>query len=251
MENKLIEKYADNPYVRALITAIPYVGGAIDVVLSEKGSEWRKERIELLLKNLNERVGKLKLDIEEINNRFKTEEFYDSIIHALESSTKTRHHSKINGYANILINEIVVPDDQKLYSIDLILSTLDIITIDEIKYLSFLFQNNNEIQVHKVFGVFIYLEKYKNEVERSGRKADNRNELTKDCLFELNLDIIWKFLSDKNIITIDDNPKAGDVRYSSGNFNMMTNGYIEYSSSRIYRLTEYGNYFVKWIIDNE
>ena len=251
MKKNLIKKYSDNPYVRALVTAVPYIGGAIDVIISEKGSEWRKERIELLLKNLNEKIGKLEIDQDEILRRFESEEFYDSIIHVLESSTKTRHHSKIKGYSNILANQLIDRNTKKQFSIDLILSTMDTITIDEIEYLSKLYHDNGEIEIYKIYNKFIYLDVYKQNIEKFGNEARNQSELPKECIFNLDLDIIWKFLSDKNIITFELEEKENDVEYFYQTSNQSTSGHIRYSAKKVYKLTDYGNYFINWVIDNE
>ena len=109
MEKKLVEKYSENHKVRALVNLIPHIGGALDVLLSEKGAKWRGERLMKLLSELDSRIGNLENSslIEKIVNETKeSEEFYDLLIQSLNSVIRTRHEEKISCYANILLNYI-------------------------------------------------------------------------------------------------------------------------------------------------
>jgi len=86
--NKLIQKYADALYFRALVQMIPNFGGAIDTILYEKGSQWRQERLKSLLNYFDQQLNEISKDNEtlkeKINKKIDTEEFYNLFIHCVE-----------------------------------------------------------------------------------------------------------------------------------------------------------------------
>lgn len=249
MKNKHLEKYPDNFKVRALINLIPHIGGALDILLTEKGAKWREERINKLLSELDAKIEDVKsngFSDEKINQKFESEEFYDLLIQAMNSSIRTRHSQKISYYSNILLNQIVL-DHQTEFSSELMIATLDNLTIDEINYLTELFNNQNKIELRLVLGRLIYQEKYQDWIRINKKIANNGEELPEDCLFPFNVNLIWKLLSDKNLVNIDGSDQFGsfDYSYSAG---LRTSGQIKYSEKVIYSISEFGEQFIKWII---
>jgi hypothetical protein len=63
MKNNLIEKYPNNYKLRAFVSLLPNIGGALDILLSEKGSKWREKRLIEFLTKLETRIENLESDI--------------------------------------------------------------------------------------------------------------------------------------------------------------------------------------------
>lgn len=102
---KAVEKYSERTYLRALIGAIPYVGGAIDILISSKASKITEKRIFNYIETLSKRLESITED--SIDKKFlETEEFFDLIINSLEKSTKTRSNNKKEYYTEILTKRI-------------------------------------------------------------------------------------------------------------------------------------------------
>ncbi len=96
------EKYAEVTLLRASVQIIPYIGGALDTLLSGKGSEIQRQRIEHMLKNLSERLSK----IESAKVLEPTEEFYDLSLAVFDGAVKSRSEEKRNRFASILVNQV-------------------------------------------------------------------------------------------------------------------------------------------------
>src|SRR4028118_1234953 len=88
-----IERLNKDPYLLALITAIPGVGGSITQVLTGIGQQIVEERNAKLFKQLSEHLA----DIEEQSIRrdyFETPEGFDLFIKAMDASRRTRSDEK-------------------------------------------------------------------------------------------------------------------------------------------------------------
>lgn len=98
---KASEIYAENTYIRALVNAIPYIGGSLDTLFYSKGQKILEERILILLKNLKEDI---ELTEEKMVKKdfIDTEEFFDLIVKAINASTKTKSKEKIKLYSKVL-----------------------------------------------------------------------------------------------------------------------------------------------------
>lgn len=107
---KASEKYGDMSGLRALIQAIPYVGGSFDTLLVDSGQKFKEQRIEGLITEINERLSKIEkpLDPKAIQN---SQEMYDMLIFAFEQSSRTRSEMKRNNFAKIITNQIIDPID--------------------------------------------------------------------------------------------------------------------------------------------
>lgn len=245
MNKSLIEKYEEKYKIRALINLIPHIGGALDLLLSEKGSKWREERIELFLKQLDERLGQLeKKEIEaEIIN---SEEFYDLMIQTLNLVIKTRHKEKIELFSNILSKHIK-KERKSIISSELMISILDSLTIDELHYFSELRQKNNDIILHNILQTKVIWDSYINNIKKTGKVASNKNQLPRDSVFDFQMDIIWKILSDKNLILIDEKNELGKLDYQYSTPYQSFSSQIDYNKIIKYKITDFGLEFLKWI----
>jgi hypothetical protein len=250
MSKSLLEKYSKSPYLRAFVSLIPNIGGALDILLSEKATKFREERLGNFLSHLDSRVKTLELKSNEIEERFSNEEFYDLFIHAVESSLKTRYETKQASYANILINQLE-PSEENLNNAELMMIMLDNLSIEEIKYLSVLQNINGEINVHLIYGNKVDIDECKGFLEKNQIELRSVKDLPDESKFELFLDIIWKFLSDKNLVEIEKDDRNGSLMYSYGHSNHMTTAYLEYEGQIKYRITEFGKEFINWVVDSK
>lgn len=104
--DKVIEAYSDRAWLRALVAAIPHLGGALDALLSAKADEIRRERIEYLFDKLFQATAML--DEDKVDYLFlDSEEFFDIFVKTLEAASKTRQRDKIDFYAKILCNSAI------------------------------------------------------------------------------------------------------------------------------------------------
>jgi len=250
MEKHLLEKYNDNPQLRALISLVPNIGGALDILLSEKGSKWREERLHKLLKELDAKIDLVKSDkyfADKMKERLVSEEFYDLLVQSMNSAIKTRQSQKIELYANILLNHIINANNEN-YSSELVIAILDSLTIDEITYLSELHKNKDKIELYVINGTKIHKEKYQNWITEHRKIANCSEELPSECKFPFNIELIWKLLTDKNIIdTVNDN-RLGSFSYSYGDKWLNKSGQIQYSEKIIYSISDFGQEFINWIL---
>jgi len=250
MEKHLLEKYNDNPQLRALISLVPNIGGAIDILLSEKGAKWREERLQKLLKELDAKIDLVKSNEyfdANMKERLVSEEFYDLLVQSMNSAIKTRQSQKIEMYANILLNHIINANN-KNYSSELMVAILDSLTIDEITYLSVLHKSQDKIELYVIHGTKIHKEKYQNWIKEHSKIANSSEEFPSECKFPFNIELIWKLLTDKNIISIVSENELGSFSYSYGNKWLVQSGEIQYSEKIIYSTSDFGQEFINWIL---
>lgn len=96
------EKYADATAARAMVQAIPYVGGSIDTLLAGKGSKIQRQRLEDLLIQLEDRFSKVS-----VSPAYDEEDLYDIVMMAMENSIRTRATEKRKIYAQIVARHVV------------------------------------------------------------------------------------------------------------------------------------------------
>ena len=179
MLSKASQLYADQTAIRALINAIPYVGGSLDVIFGSKWQKIAEKRIREFIQKLTEELNKVsesKVDKKYLDS----EEWFDVVIKAMESATKTRDTEKISWYAKILRGAAVLRDRTDF---------------DPEAYLQVLTElSPNELRVAKV--IF--------EMQKEGNKAvklelhwaneTRRNELSEKCDFIPKDDLDFIFL---------------------------------------------------------
>ena len=252
MSNKLIEKYPDNFRLRTLINLIPNIGGALDILLSEKGNKWREKRLTEFLSKLESRITSLEsnISIKAIEELSNSEETYDLLIQSFNSVIKTRHSEKTSAYANILINHIS-HTIKSTYSSEIMISVLDVITIDEIEYLSALHKSEEDFITHTIFGIEVVWTECLSSIQKLQKAPNNGNEISKNSKFKYSLKIIWKMLSDRNIIEIDSKSGFEDLNYFYGGSNFRHSGYITSTEKKVYKITEFGVEFINWISEQK
>lgn len=129
--NVASERYSENTSLRTVIQVIPYIGGALDTLLSGKGTEIQKNRINHLLENISDRLNEL----ESSNTIHATEEFYDLSLSVFEGAARSRSKEKRERFASILINQIAKESDwDEAETATRLLSSLEDIHIQVLMY---------------------------------------------------------------------------------------------------------------------
>jgi len=104
--DKACEKYSDSSVLRSTICAIPYVGGAIDVILSTKGSGIIQGRIRSYIEVLDKQFNDLSEST--ISKEYlESEEFFDLIIKSFEIASKTRGSNKRKLLSSVVKRSII------------------------------------------------------------------------------------------------------------------------------------------------
>lgn len=240
MKKGLLEKYEENNVLRALVNLVPNIGGSLDILLSIKGSKWREERLKAFLTDLDKRVGEI--ENEEILNKIsESEEFYDLIVQSMNSVIKTRHQKKIECYTSILINSLIHPKSK--ISSELLIATLDTITIDEIEYLTELKNSSHQIIVDRIDGKKVMWSKYKSYLEKNGNTT-----IPDEIIFQFDLDLIWKLLSDKNLILIESKKDFQYLDYTYSTTNSSMSSSVTSSLRTTYQISDFGKEFISWVL---
>jgi len=103
---KALEKassaYCEETALRASIQVIPYVGGALDTLLSGKGAKFQHQRVEAFLEELDERLRKL----EGFTELEPTEELLDLFTNVLDGVVRTRSSVKHKYFASVVSNQV-------------------------------------------------------------------------------------------------------------------------------------------------
>jgi len=100
-KEKISQIYSDNIYLRTLISNIPWIGGLLDLAISEKWNKIREKRLEKLIEKLIEEFGQMQENM--INTDIlESEGFSDFILDCITSSVKSKQNSKIKNYAKII-----------------------------------------------------------------------------------------------------------------------------------------------------
>jgi len=101
---ELSKKYSDNSLIRTVVNIIPYVGGSLDLLLTDKWNKFYQRRIENMLEQISNDMGQIegKIDEEYLN----TEEFFDIILKILKEASQTRLDEKRKLYSKVLRDSI-------------------------------------------------------------------------------------------------------------------------------------------------
>jgi hypothetical protein len=241
MKKGLLEKYEENNVLRALVNLIPNIGGSLDILMSIKGSKWREERLKAFLLDLDSRIGEIENE-GVLDKLSQSEEFYDLIVQSMNSVIKTRHQTKIECYANILVNSLILPKSE--ISTELLIAILDTITIDEIEYLSELKKSGSQIIVDTIEGEKVLWIKYREHLERT-----KSERIPQESLFKYNLDLIWKLLSDKNLIEIESKKDFLNRNYTYSTTNSSFSSSVLSTVRTSYKISPFGEKFIKWVLE--
>lgn len=101
---ELSKKYNDNTLIRSVVNIIPYVGGSLDMLLTDKWNKFYQRRIENLLDQLSQDLLQCedKIDVEFLNS----EEFFDIFLRILKETSQTRLDEKRKLYSKVLRDSI-------------------------------------------------------------------------------------------------------------------------------------------------
>ncbi|MBY0472621.1 hypothetical protein K2X30_15760 [bacterium] len=102
---KLSAQYGDLTVIRAIIQAIPYVGGPLDTLMSNGGQKWKMERAEHFLTSLDEQMRMLATP-PKLTDLVTSEELYDLVHYSLEQAVKTRSSEKRSRFASIVRRQL-------------------------------------------------------------------------------------------------------------------------------------------------
>ena len=102
---KLSSQYGDLTVIRAILQAIPYVGGPLDILLSNSGQKWKMDRAEHFLLALDEQMKQIK-GAPKLKDIATSEELYDLVHFSIEQVTKTRSSEKRKRFAKIVSHQI-------------------------------------------------------------------------------------------------------------------------------------------------
>lgn len=105
LATNISEEYGNQTWVRAIIQAIPYVGGSLDTLISAQGQKWRDERVQHYVRELATNISGLQEKFNELVSK-SPEETYDLIRSHIEHVDRTRSEIKRKRFANILLNQV-------------------------------------------------------------------------------------------------------------------------------------------------
>jgi hypothetical protein len=244
------EKYADSLPLRLIIQNIPYFGSSLDMILSETGNKWREKRLQMLIKNLDEKIRTIDIAndeiISEMQKRIKTEDFYDLLIKSVQKSVLTRKEEKIRRFANILKNVLIDSTLTEDYLIEIFLNITDELTEIEIGKLTDLRSNETEIYYNyqdKPFDIKRYIS------DVSERKIRIEDNIPKEYNYDNFYMYTFNRLERLNLIKIE------IVESSGGSFgvawqtvNQSANSLKHYKRKDIISLSEFGKKYIDWIL---
>lgn len=98
---KISEKYSSNPFFRALVNAIPYFGGSLDVLLSSRWAEYHSKRVDDFMNKVKIELSYLK-ENQLKNGPIETEGFYDLVYQIAPKVIESRFDQTRTAYAKII-----------------------------------------------------------------------------------------------------------------------------------------------------
>lgn len=99
------KKYSDQILIRALVNMVPYIGGYIDLLITNQHENVVKKRIEELINNLKLKVEQL--EESQIDKNFLTSDLaHDLFFVSFEKTSRIRDRERIKGIAELLVRTI-------------------------------------------------------------------------------------------------------------------------------------------------
>ena len=99
--SKASQMYSELTTLRAAITAIPFVGGSIDVLISGKAQNIAQKRLETLAGSLKDELNQLKGN--QIDKNFlESDEWFDLLMQTFDKTIRTRSEEKIRLFSKVL-----------------------------------------------------------------------------------------------------------------------------------------------------
>ncbi len=103
--DKMLVLYESQPWMRAIVQAVPWAGGSVDTLLAWRAIYLNKQRVEELFSNISERLS----NIEEstLNEDFlQSEEFFELLRSCIDVVSRTASEYKRNYVADFLAGTI-------------------------------------------------------------------------------------------------------------------------------------------------
>jgi hypothetical protein len=100
---KAAQQYSEQTALRAAIQLIPYVGGAIDTLVTGKANQIQVQRIEHFLHELRERLE----HVEMIKANVDDDAFMDLMLTTFEKVSRARSTDKQSRFANIVSRQVI------------------------------------------------------------------------------------------------------------------------------------------------
>ena len=114
----LSSNYAESTASRAIISCIPYIGGALDIIISKKGREYQTDRINDFLRQLDARICALESASPTIE---ASEVIFDTFSVAAEAAVRTSAAPTRMYLASTVANGVATNEwDQALESVRLL-----------------------------------------------------------------------------------------------------------------------------------
>jgi hypothetical protein len=100
--DRAVERYASADTLRVGVQLVPIVGGAIDTILSGRGSRLQFTRLERFIDQLHDRL----LHVEAGNINVDSDDFVDFMISCLEKASRARTPEKSQRFADIVATQV-------------------------------------------------------------------------------------------------------------------------------------------------
>lgn len=101
----VIGTYSGNSWARALISSIPYAGGAIDILITSRHDQIVKKRFEKFIFELKHKIAKLEEN--QVNLEFlETENAHDILYLSFEKISKIKDKERIEAIAEIIVKSL-------------------------------------------------------------------------------------------------------------------------------------------------
>ncbi|BFP43222.1 hypothetical protein FGF1_40670 [Flavobacteriaceae bacterium GF1] len=144
----LLQKYSNNTLFRASVSAVPYIGGALDILLSSGIQVKSQERFLNFLVEIEKQIKGI--DEKKIDHQFlESEKFYDLFVKSSNLAVRTRLRDKIKAYAKILTSSVSSEFTPNINAED-ILNIIEGLTENDIKLIKLISHYLESKDVKKV-----------------------------------------------------------------------------------------------------
>lgn len=107
--------YESNIIARAIVNAIPYIGGSVDVLLTHKWAQIQQQRVDDLLEKISAELADLS-DTAITKSTLESEEFYDFIYQIANRAIESRCGEKRTAFARIIKSAII--QDKSIFDLE-------------------------------------------------------------------------------------------------------------------------------------
>jgi len=97
----ITKHYEDNTIARVIVNAIPYIGGSVDILLTQRWTSIRQQRINDLLEKISLELSEIK-ETAITKEMLESEEFYDLVFQIASNAISSRCNETRVGYARVI-----------------------------------------------------------------------------------------------------------------------------------------------------